>query len=137
MGRCLAASLLGDAVDDKRLANDGGKGLLPLGLVGEVAVCSMEDGIPVDGGQFPVGLRLEMVDFLLSVDDQRQRGCLYTSDGEHHAGAAIAQGVEPCGVHAQEPVARGTGESGAIEVVVQPLVFQMGKTIADGLFRKG
>ena len=49
-----------------------------------------------------------MVNLRLPVDNQGQGGCLYPSDGEHLAVAAIAQGVEASCVHAEQPVANGS-----------------------------
>ena len=62
----------------------------------------------VDRLQFPERFGLEMVNLRLSVDNQGQGRCLYPSDGEHLAVAAIAQGIEASRIHAEQPVANGS-----------------------------
>ena len=136
VGWQLLAVFLGHAVDGEGFSLDGLEGFLSL-LYGGVAVawyaavgcwllvvgCWLlavgfllfvgfvddggEGGVAVDGGEYPVGFWLEVVDLVLSVDDESERGCLYASDGEDLSVLSVFEGVEACGVHAEEPVADG------------------------------
>ena len=79
---------------------------------------------------------------MLSLHDHGEGGCLHASDGEGLRAAtaivvAIFKGVEAGGIHAQEPVANGTAESGFIEPLIVALGAQTGKTFADGFFGHG
>ena len=82
------------------LALDGGEGLLALFLRGELPLGGGEGGIPIDGCQHPVGLRLEVLNLLLTVHDKGEGRGLHTTDGEHLSVLAIFQGVETGGIHA-------------------------------------
>ena len=75
-----------------------------------------ESGVAVNGFEFPVLFGLEILNLSLSVHHKGQSGSLHTSDGEYPAAvaAAVLQGVESGGIHAEQPVAYGTAESGLI-----------------------
>ena len=49
---------------------------------------------------------------------------------------AVFQRVKTCGIHAEEPVADGTGEACHIERVIVFLVFEVLEAIAYGVFRE-
>ena len=101
-----------------------------------------EGDIAVDGGEHPIGFGLEVLDVELSCHDHSQRGGLHAPDGEGLCSAtsiivAIFEGVESCGVHAQEPVADGSTESGFIESLIVLMGAEVGKSFADGFFGHG
>ena len=133
MGRCLGAPLLLHVGHGKRFAGNGGEGLLALLLARELARSGRKRRVAVDGGQHPVGFRLEVVYLLLPVHDECQRGGLHPPDGQHLPVLPVFQRVEPCGVHAQYPVADGPRESCEIEALVFALVFERIEPLADGL----
>ena len=95
-----------------------------------------EDCIPVDRLQFPILLGYEMFDFLLSFHNQGQGRCLYPPDGKYLFVLSVFQGIESGGIHAQSPVADGPAQPGFVERLELRLVFQVCKTVADGLFRQ-
>ena len=71
----------------------------------------------------------------MAVDDHSQRGCLHAAYAEHLAfGGGEAEGVEACGVHAEEPVADGATEACLVEALVFRLRLEVGEGLADGLF---
>ena len=108
------------------------------GVVVGLFLLEGEEGVAVDGGEDPVLLGLEVLDFELAVDDHGQGGGLHTAYGEHLALLlAEAEGVEAGGVHAEEPVADGTAEAGFVERLVFFLGFEVGKAFADGLVGHG
>ena len=74
-----------------------------------------------------------MVDLVLPVDDQGEGRGLYAADGEHLPVLPIAQGIEPGGVHAQQPVADGPREARLIELVEGGLVLELLEPLADRL----
>ena len=92
-----------------------------------------EDRVAIGGLQFPVLFRHEVLDFQLTVDNECQRRCLHPSDGKHLTVLPVLQRVEACGVHAQHPVADGTGKSCLVERLELFLVLQVGEPFADGL----
>ena len=117
----------------ERLALDGGKGFFALFLRGELAFSGSKSGIAINGGQYPVGLGLEVLDFLLTVHDERQGGRLHTTDGQYLTVLTVLKCVQAGGVHAQQPVANGTAQACQIEWLVIALILQTGKTLLDGL----
>ena len=99
-----------------------------------------EGGISIDGGEHPIGLRAEVLDFELAMDDEGQRGGLHAADGEGLCALASVvvaklQGVEARGVHAQQPVADGTAQPGLVEPLIVGLRTEAGEALTDGLFR--
>ena len=95
----------------ERLSRNGLESLLALFLAGEPSFGGREGGVAVNGGQHPVGFRFEVVYFFLPVHDERQRGRLHPSDGEHLPVLSVFERIESGSVHAQNPVADGPGES--------------------------
>ena len=114
------------------LSFDGGKGLLALLLRRELTRCGRERCVTIYGGQHPVGLRLEVVYLLLTVHDQRQRGRLHTTDGEHLPVLSIFNGIQARTVYTKEPVAHSPRQSSQVERLIFVLVFQRGETLTDG-----
>lgn len=57
--------------------------------------------------------------------------------GARRGVGSVLDGVESCGVHAEEPVADGTAESGFVETLVFSLWFERGETFADAFFGEG
>ena len=78
--RLFLTFLLLDAGDGKGFALDGLEGLFALFLRSELTLRSRKRGVAIDGSQHPVGLGLEVVYFLLSVDDERQGGRLHSTN---------------------------------------------------------
>ena len=121
---------------ERRVA-DGRQCRLALFLGGESAVALLhdggEDGVAVDGGQHPVGLWLELFNLLLPLDNERQRGSLYTTDAEYLLlSRGILLGVEAGSVHTQQPVANGTHQTGLVKRLVLVLLLQLLKSLAYG-----
>ena len=91
-----------------------------------VFICHLcgEGHIAVDGGEHPKGFGLEVIDFVVTFDDERQCGSLYTSDtqGLRAPGTAVVlsvfKGVKACGVHAQKPVADAPAQCSFIERLI-------------------
>ena len=81
-------------------ALDGLKGLLALLLRGELTLGGREGRVAIHGGQYPVGLGLEVLDLLLAVHDEGEGRGLHTADGEHLSVLTVFQRVEARGVHA-------------------------------------
>ena len=97
--------------------------------------CGVEHHIAVDGGENPVFLRLEILYLKIALHYHGQRGGLHTSDAEHLLRFLTkAEGIESRGVHAQQPIANGTTESGLIEALVFFLRLQGSESLADGFF---
>ena len=92
----------------KRLALDGGKGLLALFLRGEFPRCRGEGGITIHRCQYPVGFGLEVLDLFLTVHDEGEGRGLHTTYREHLTVLAVLQRVQSRGVHAQQPVTNGS-----------------------------
>ena len=134
-GRLFGSLLLLYVSYEERLALDELKGLLSFLLTGEAALGSREGGITIDRCQHPVRLWLEVVNLFLPIDNQSQRGGLYTADGKHLPVLSVLQRIEARGIHAQYPVADGTRETCQIEELVFLLVFQVLETFTDGLIR--
>ena len=122
LGRLLAAFLLLHILDGEVIAVGRLQALLS--LFGSVEAClgTGENGVAVFGRQHPIGPGDEMLYLPIAVDNHRQRGSLHTPDAEHLLVAAILQGVEPRGIHAQQPVTLGTGLASHIQTVVVRLV---------------
>ena len=133
VGRSLAALLLAHVGHGEGLAGDGAECLLSLLLAGELARGGGKLGVAVDGGEHPVGFRLEVVDFLLPVHDEGEGGGLHASDAQHLPVLSVFQGIEARGVHAENPVADGAREAGEIERLVVCLVFQLLEALPDRL----
>ena len=112
LGRLLLAFLLFHLGDGKWLALDGAEGFLAFLLRGELALSSRKCGVAIDGSQHPVGLGLEIVYLFLTVDDECQGRGLHTTDGQHLAVLPVLQRIETRAVHAQQPVADGTAQTG-------------------------
>ena len=77
-----------------------------------------------------------MQDFQLPVDNQGQRRGLHPSDGKHLTVLPVLHRIEPRGVHAQQPVTDGPAQSRLVERLEIRVVVQLGKALADGLFRQ-
>ena len=117
----------------ERLAGNLLEGFLTLLLTVEPSLRGGEGGIAINRCQHPIRFGLERVDFLLSVHDERQRGRLNTTDGEHLTVLPVLQSIEPSGIHAQNPVADGTREASQIEWLVFVLVFQLLETFTNSV----
>ena len=102
-----------------------------------LALSGRECRIPINGRQHPIGLWLEVHDFVVTVDNQGQSWGLHPANGQHLAVLAIFQGIESCGVHAQQPVTNGTRESSLIKRLIISLVFQCLEALTDGLLGQG
>ena len=89
--------------------------------------------ISIEGGEHPTLLGYETLNLLLATHNQRQSGCLHSSNGEHLLLLSVFEGVEASGVHAQSPVADGSAKPRLIERLVFYLIFQAVETLADGL----
>ena len=111
--------------------------MLASGLVGIVSLCACERDSFVLRGELPVGFCLEGVDLFLPADKQGKGRGLHSPDGQDAAFTAVAEGVEPCCVHAKEPVARCPGDACIVEVVVLLLVSEVPEAVTDGLFCQG
>ena len=98
--RLFLALLLLHLRNGERLALNGLEGCFALFLLGELALGGREGGVTIDRCQHPVRLRLEVVNLFLTVDNERQRGCLDAPDAEHLTVLTILQRVEACAVHA-------------------------------------
>ena len=131
--RRLVAVLLRDARHLERLVGDGGECLLALLLRGELALCGCEERIAIDSGQHPIGFRLKRIDLLLTVDNKRECRRLYTTDAEHLSVLSVLESVKTRGVHAQEPVADGTAQSGNVQRLILALILQRVEALADSL----
>ena len=81
----LGAFLLGDS--------SHGEGFLAFLLAGEFTACGSKLCVAIDGGKYPVGFWLEVVDFFLSVHDECKGGSLHTSYAEHLSVLSVFQGV--------------------------------------------
>ena len=123
LGRLFLALFLLNLSDGERLAFNGLESLLALFFLGELAFCCRKRDVAIDGGQHPVGLGLEVVYLLLAVDDEGQRRRLHTTYRQHLPVLAVLQRVEAGAVHAQQPVADGTGQACHVEWLVVLLVF--------------
>ena len=133
MSRCLLTLLLLHIGDFKRFILDKREGQLTFFLTGIFACRGSEQRVAIDRGEHPIGLRLEIVDLLLPVDNQSQGRRLYSTDGEHLMVAAVHASIETRTVHPQQPVADGPAQSCHVKALVVPLLFQVLKTFADGL----
>ena len=131
--RRLVAVLLRDARHLERLVGDGGERLLAFLLRRELALCGCEERVAVYRGQHPIGFGLKRVDLLLAVDDKRECRRLHTTDAEHLAVLSVLERVKTRGVHAQEPVADGTAQSGNVQRLILALVFQRVEALTDSL----
>ena len=119
--------------DGEGFACNGLQKLLTLLLHIELALGGREDRITIGGRQDPIGFWLEVFNLLLAVDNEGERGCLHPSDAEHLPVLSVFEGIEPGGIHAENPVADGTAESGEIEGLILLLVLQLTESLADGL----
>ena len=81
--RLFFAFLLLDLRDSKRLTLNGLEGLFALFLRRKLALRGRKRRIAIDGCEHPIGLGFEILNLLLAIDDERQRGRLYTTNGEH------------------------------------------------------
>ena len=131
--RGFRAFFLLDACHRKWFALNQLEGLFALFFRGEFSFRSRENGVAIRCRQHPIGLGLEILDFLLAVHDERERGRLHATYAQHLPVLAVFQRVEARGVHAEQPVANGAAQSGEIERLVFVLTFQFGETLADGL----
>ena len=113
-------------------ALDGGKGFFALFLRGELSLGSRKSGIAINGGQYPVGLGLKVLDLLLTVHDERQGWRLHTTDGQHLTVLTVLKCVQTGGVHTQQPVANGAAQACQVQGLVIALILQAGKTLLDG-----
>ena len=80
---------------------------LSLFHAGKPTFGSGKSGVAVNGFQFPVRFRFEILNFQLSIDNQCQCRCLHPSDGKYLAVLCVFKRVKPGGIHAQQPVADG------------------------------
>ena len=133
--RRLGAGLLLYVGDGEVAAFDGLQRRLPFFGLLHLALGGGEDDAAVEGGEHPVFLRLEVLYLEVAVDDHGQRGGLHAAYAEHLAlGGGEAEGVEACGVHAEQPVADGAAEARLVEALVFALRLEVGEGLADGLF---
>ena len=128
--RSLRAVLFRYCVDRERLVGYGCKCSFALLLGCELALGSGECGVAIYGGKNPVRLWLKRVDFLLSVYDECQRRSLHTSYGQHLTVLCVLQSVKTGGVHAQNPIADGTAQSGNVQRLVFVLVLERVEALA-------
>ena len=137
VGWCLASFLLAHIGNGKGLAFNGTEGFLALFLARKLAAGGSKLCVAVDGGQYPVRLRLEMVYLLLAVYDEGKGRCLHAPDAQHLPVLPVLQRVETCGVHAENPVAYGARKSGEVEGLVVALVLQLLESLPYGLVGHG
>ncbi len=95
-----------------------------------------ESSISIDGFQLPVLLGNKMLYFQLTVYNQCQCRRLHTADRKYLSVLPILHGVEAGGIHPQQPVANGTRESGFVQRLEIRRIAQLGKALADSLFRQ-
>ena len=130
---CFSAIFLLHRSHHKRFACDGIQKLLSLFLHRELAFGGSKHGVTIGGGKHPICFRHKMVYLVLSVHNERQRGGLHPAYAEHLPVLSVFEGIEPGGIHAENPVADGTAESGEIEGLILLLVLQLTESLADGL----
>ena len=70
MRGCLVSLLLAYVGNGEGFAGDGTESLLAFLLAGKLAAGSRKLGVAIDGGEYPVRFRNEVVDFLLAVYDE-------------------------------------------------------------------
>ena len=66
---------------------------------------SRKNSIAINGFQFPVSLRLEILNFQLTVHNQRQSRGLNPPNGKNLTVFAVFQCIKSRGIHAQKPIA--------------------------------
>ena len=133
MGRLFLTFFLFHLCHLERLSLDGSEGFLSFLLRSVFPLRSGEGGITIHGCQYPIRLRLEVLDLLLAVYDEGEGWRLHAADAEHLTVLPIPEGIEAGGIHTQQPVADGTGETCQVEGLVIGLVFQVRKALADRL----
>ena len=129
----LFALLLLNLRDGERFSLDSAEGLFAFLFRSELTLGSCECGVAIDSSQHPVGLRLEVVNLFLSIDDERKGRGLYTSYGKHLTVLPVLQRIESSTVHAQQPVSDGAAQSCQVQRLIVGLVFQVLESLADGL----
>ena len=102
-----------------------------------LALGGSECRIPIDGRQHPIGLWLEVRNFVVTVDNQCQSGCLHPANGQHLSVLPVFQGVESCGIHAQQPISDGPRETCLIKRLIVTLIFQCLEALTNGLLCQG
>ncbi len=130
-----------DGSDDERLPLNAGEFFVGLGGIGKTFAGIFEEGLAVDRGEFPEGLRVEEVDFVVALDDEREDGRLDAPEAPKHsvatAGGAVAYGVAAGGVEADDPVGFTAAAGGGVEGVVVVSVAQTGEGVAYGFGGEG
>ena len=84
----------------------------------------------------PQLVRLEVLDFQLTVDDEGQCGSLHPSDAQHLASLCVLQRVDHRGLHNLNQITDGAAKKGFVERLVFALVFQVAESLTDGFFRE-
>ena len=133
----LVSLLLAYIRNGEGFAGDGTECLLAFLLAGKLAAGCCKLGVAIDGGEYPIRFGNEVVDFLLAVYDQGKGRGLHSADAEHLSVLTVFQRIKSGGVHAENPVADGTGKSGKIERLIFPLVFQFLESLLDGFIGHG
>ena len=100
LGRLFLAFLLLHLRYGEGLALDGGKGLFALLLRSELSLRGCKGGIAIHRCQHPIGLRLEVLNLLLTVYDECEGRGLHTAYGEHLTVLPVFQCIETRGIHA-------------------------------------
>ena len=91
-------------------------------LAVETSFGNTERGVAVNSLQFPIRLWNKVRYFKMTFYYQRKGWGLYTSYGEHLSVLAVFYGVQACRIHAKQPVAYGTAQSGLIQCLIFTLV---------------
>ena len=131
--RCFRAFFLLDTRHCKWLSLNELEGFFAFFLRSEFSFRRRESRVAIDRRQNPVRFGFEVVDFLLPIHDERERGRLHPTDAQHLPILAVFQRVEARRVHSEQPVADGAAQSGEVERLIIFLVFQFRETFADGL----
>ena len=129
----LAPFLLSDIGDGEGQVTDCVDELLALFLRFQSAARGAEDGIAIGGLELPILLGHEVRNLFVTADDEREGRSLDTSDGEYLTVLTVLEGVEACGIHAQQPVADGAAEAGFVETLVVGGFVEGVEALADGL----
>ena len=133
MRRLFGAILLLNLCDGERFSADGGEKLLSLLFLCELSLGGSEHRVAISSGEDPVSLGFKLFDFLLPVDDERERWRLYSSDAEHLMVLSVLQSIEAGCVHAEQPVADGAADTSQVQRLIIVLILQLLESLGNSL----